>query len=76
MASSLTELLVQLTQHAAPLAHTESLEDFKQQARGVCRDVQFSPQQLSAVRGQLQALDGSSWQQLADVGMVAADAAE
>jgi hypothetical protein len=75
MALDLSQLLLDFTQHAAPLAHTESLEDFKQQARGVCRDVQFTPQQLNAVRGQLQALGSSSWQQLGVDGVVAADVA-
>jgi hypothetical protein len=75
MASDLSQLLLEFTQHAAPLAHTESLEDFKQQARGVCRDVQFTPQQLNAVRGQLHALGSSSWQQLGVDGVVAADVA-
>lgn len=76
MALDLTQLLLEFTQHAAPVAHTESLEDFKQQARGVCRDVQVTPQQLNAARGQLQALGSSSWQQLASDGVVAADVAK
>lgn len=74
--SDLTQLLLDFTQHAAPLAHTESLEDFKQQARGVCRDVQVTPQQLNAVRGELQALGPASWTQLASDGVVAADVAK
>lgn len=74
--SSLTQLLVGLTQHAAPLAHTDSLEDFKQQAHGVCSSIQLLPQQLSAVRGELQALDAGSWQHFANAGVVAADVAK
>lgn len=76
MTSGLTQLLLDFSQHAAPLAHTESLEDFKQQARGVCSEVQFTPQQLNAVRGELQALESSSWQHLGSEGVVAADVAK
>lgn len=73
MATDLTQLLLGFTRHAAPLANTESLEDFKQRAKGVCGDVQLSPQQLNAVRSQLQALSSSSWQELGSDGVVAAD---
>lgn len=71
----LSQLLLDFSQHAAPLAHTESLEDFKQQARGVCAEVQFSPQQLHAVRDQLQALGSSGWQQFGSDGVVPTDVA-
>jgi hypothetical protein len=71
----LSQLLLDFSQHAAPLAHTESLEDFKQQARGVCAEVQFSPQQLHAVRDQLQALGSSGWQQFGADGVVPTDVA-
>lgn len=73
---SLSQLLVELTQHAAPLAHTESLEDFKKQARTVCSSVDLTPQQLHAVRPALQALDSSDWQELASAGVVAAEVAK
>lgn len=71
----LSQLLLDFSEHAAPLAHTESLEDFKQQARGVCAEVQFSPQQLHAVRDQLQALGSSGWQQFGSDGVVPTDVA-
>jgi len=69
----LTQLLVDLTQQARPLLHTESLEDYQKQSNTVCQSCQLSPQQLGTVRGQLQALSSEKWLELADDGVIAAD---
>lgn len=73
MAALLPQLLLELTHHASALAHAESLEDFKEQGRNVCSSCNLTPQQLAGVRGQLQALTASSWQDLTEEGVAMAD---
>jgi hypothetical protein len=70
----LAVLLRDLTQQASALSHTESLEDYQNHAKEMCQGYSLTVQQLAGVRGQLQALDSASWQELSDDGVAMADA--
>jgi hypothetical protein len=73
---TLGALLVALTQHAAPLAHAESLEDFKEQGKHVCTACSLGPAQLAGVRAQLAAMGDGDWQALADEGVAMPEVAK
>jgi hypothetical protein len=76
MAGPLAQLLVGLTEEAAPLAHAESLDEFKAQGRHVARSCQLTPQQLAGARAALQAMGSSDWGDLARAGVALPDAAK
>ena len=82
MLHTTVKLLKELTDAAAPLAHAESLEDFKEQGKHVCKTCSsVSPQQLDLVRSELKknedAQDASGmWQLLADKGVSMPDVAQ
>lgn len=73
---ALLQLLQQLTEAAAPLSAAESLEEFKERGKAVCRGCKLSPQQLAGVRSALQGLCASHWQDFADDGVAMPDVAK
>lgn len=74
MPPELTQLLLDLTRQAQALAHAESLNEHQRHAKEVCRRYTLSLQQLNSVRPHFPGLDSSSWQELADDGVVVVDA--
>lgn len=72
--TQLTQLLLDLTQRSQPLTDAESLDEYQRIAKDVCRTCTIDVQQLDAVRSQLQGVNSHGWRELAEHGVLTADA--
>ena len=74
MASQLANVLLSLTDHAKALAQVQSLEQFQEAAKELCKSYSLSLEHLATARTHCPQTDGNAWQDYSEQGVVMADA--